>query len=209
MADASNRQRTNHWDQVYLTKAETDVSWFEPEPTTSLELIRSVLPPGGNVIDIGGGASRLVDRLLDFGTGEIAVLDVSAVALRKSQDRLGTNADRVRWIVGDITEFSHLGRFDVWHDRAVFHFLTKPEERRRYAELAAHTVKPGGHAILGVFATDGPPRCSGLDVCRYDPEGLARELGPAFHRLHEHSYRHTTPAGKVQSFCFAVFQRLP
>lgn len=202
-------ERKQHWDQVYSTKADTEVSWFEQQPTTSLELIRGFLPPGESIIDIGGGASRLVDQLLQSGTGgEITVLDISAVALKLAQDRIGAAADQVHWIVGDITEISLPRQFDVWHDRAVFHFLTQPEARRRYVALATQAVKPGGHVILGVFALDGPMKCSGLDVCRYDSAGLAREFGAAFQLVHQQAFQHTTPAGKKQSFCFAVLQHI-
>ncbi|WP_437191113.1 class I SAM-dependent methyltransferase [Planctomicrobium sp. SH527] len=203
-------QREQHWNSVYQSKSDTEVSWFEPEPQVSLELIRSVAPDGGSVIDVGGGTARLVDSLLQQSKpGQIAVLDVSEAALRKVKERLGEQAGEVHWVVGDVTEQSGLGQYDVWHDRAVFHFLTDAAERGRYAELAAQTVRPGGHAILGVFALDGPQKCSGLEVCRYDAAGLARELGPAFRLVREHPHRHVTPSGKVQSFCFAVFQRVP
>lgn len=200
--------RAQHWNTVYDTKSETEVSWFEPDPATSLTLITSVLPSGGSVIDVGGGASRLVDTLLQRGMFEATVLDVSEVALRKVKTRLGTLAEHIHWITGDITMLSDLGQFDVWHDRAVFHFLTEPDDRRHYAALAARSIRPGGHAILGTFAPDGPLKCSGLDVCRYDASGLARELGPAFELRSELRSQHVTPAGKAQSFGFGVFQRV-
>lgn len=202
-------QRREHWNAVCTAKADHEVSWYEPEPQTSLELIRSVLPPGGSVIDVGGGTSRLVDHLLALDVGQIAVLDVSPLALERSKARLGDQAERVRWIAADVTQAPELGRFDVWHDRAVFHFLTDADDRRKYAALAARTVRAAGHAIIGTFALDGPPKCSGLDVCRYDAAGLAREFGPSFRLLRDLPYRHVTPAGKPQSFCFAVLQRLP
>lgn len=202
-------QRKQHWNSIYQNKSDTEVSWFEPEPQVSLELIRSVASDGGSVIDIGGGASRLVDRLLAFDFRPVGVLDVSEVALRKIKDRLGEQSRSIRWIVGDVTELPELGQYDVWHDRAVFHFLTDSADRKRYAALAAQTVRPGGHAILGTFALDGPQKCSGLQVCRYDAAGLARELGPAFWLVREHAHRHVTPSGMVQSFCFAVLQRVP
>lgn len=202
-------QREQHWNSVYEAKPETGVSWFELEPTTSLELIRSVMPDGGSVIDIGGGMSLLVDRLLQNDWSPIAVLDVSEVALQNARVRLGKQAERVHWIVSDVTTQSKLGQYDLWHDRAVFHFLTDPMERARYVALASQTVPPGGYAIIGVFAPDGPQMCSGLEVCRYDAAGLSRELGSSFRLLSEHPYRHVTPTGKEQSFCFAVFQRIP
>ncbi|MGN6544093.1 MAG: class I SAM-dependent methyltransferase, partial [Aureliella sp.] len=158
--------RQAHWNNVYKEKSPTEVSWFEAEPQVSLDLIQSVAPVGCSVIDVGGGASRLIDRLLDVGYGPVAVLDVSAVALEKAQARLDNRASRVRWIVSDILECKELGQFDVWHDRAVFHFLTDPAQRRQYVDLAARSLRPGGHLILGTFALAGPEKCSGLPVCR-------------------------------------------
>lgn len=201
--------RQRHWDAIYQAKAETEVSWFEEEPATSVALIRSVLPAGGSVLEIGGGASRLVDRLLPLTTGEIAVVDISAVALERVKKRLGESAGRVRWIVGDVTELASLGQFDVWHDRAVFHFLTTAGERQRYVALAEKSVKPGGHIVLGVFAPDGPDTCSGLNVCRYDGRSLAAEFGTSFRLVAENSHRHKTPGGNIQSFYFGVFQHVP
>jgi SAM-dependent methyltransferase len=202
-------QRREHWNAVYTAKADDEVSWYEPEPRTSLDLIQSVLPPGGSVLDVGGGTSRLVDHLLALDVGPIAVLDISPLALERAQARLGDQAGRVRWIAADVTQAPDLGQFDVWHDRAVFHFLTDADDRRSYADLAARTVRIGGHAILGTFALDGPPKCSGLDVCRYDAPSLARELGPSFRLMRDLPCLHVTPAGKPQSFCFAVLRRVP
>lgn len=200
-------KREEHWNSVYEARPETSVSWFEPEPVVSLDLIRPVLPRDGSVIDIGG-ASRLVDSLLHLTSGQVAVLDVSEVALNKAKTRLAAWAEGVRWITGDVTTLTDLGQFDVWHDRAVFHFLTDSADRRRYAALAAQTVRRGGHAIIGTFAHDGPRRCSGLEVCRYDAAGLAHELGPSFQLLREHAQRHLTPAGETQSFCWVVCMKI-
>src|SRR3954447_12864788 len=166
--------RKDHWEAVYSAKAETGVSWYQDEPSLSLELIGAVAPAeGGRIIDVGGGASVLVDMLLDLPFGEIAVLDISEVALGKSRARLGERAERVRWVVADVAEGPELGTFDVWHDRAVFHFLTDPADRRSYIELARNTIPEGGHLVIATFADDGPKRCSDLDVCRYN----ARSLG--------------------------------
>ena len=149
--------RKTHWETVYSTKAETGVSWYQDEPRLSLELIGAVAPAeGGRIIDVGGGASVLVDRLLDLPFGEIAVLDISETALGKARARLGERAERVRWVVADVTEAPELGTFDVWHDRAVFHFLTDAADRRSYVELARQTVPEGGHLIIATFADDGP-----------------------------------------------------
>ena len=178
--------RKDHWEDVYSTKAETGVSWYQDEPRLSLELIGAASPPvAGRIIDVGGGASVLVDRLLDLPFGEIAVLDVSETALGTARARLGERAERVRWVVADVTEAPELGAFDLWHDRAVFHFLTDSADRRSYVELARQTVPGGGHLIIATFADDGPTQCSNLDVRRYNAGSLAFELGEGFSLVRE------------------------
>jgi SAM-dependent methyltransferase len=200
--------RKSHWETVYSRKAETGVSWYQVEPRLSLELIGAVAPAqGGRIIDIGGGASVLVDRLLDFPFEKIAVLDISEVALGKAKARLGERAEQVRWVVVDVTETPELGTFDIWHDRAVFHFLTDPEDRRSYVELALRTVPEGGHLVIATFADDGPKRCSDLDVCRYNARSLASELGEGFSVVREARETHTTPSGSSQAFFYGVFRR--
>jgi SAM-dependent methyltransferase len=200
--------RKSHWETVYSTKAETGVSWYQVEPRLSLELIGAVAPAqGGRIIDVGGGASVLVDRLLDLPFEEIAVLDISEVALGKAKARLGERAERVRWVVADVTEAPDLGNFDVWHDRAVFHFLTDPADRRSYVELALRMVPEGGHLVIATFADDGPKRCSDLDVCRYNARSLASELGEGFSVVREARETHTTPWGSSQAFFYGVFRR--
>jgi SAM-dependent methyltransferase len=200
--------RKDHWEHVYSTKAETGVSWYQDEPRLSLELIGAVAPAvGGRIIDVGGGASVLVDRLLDLPFAEIAVLDISETALGKARARLGGRAERVRWVVADVTEGPELGAFDVWHDRAVFHFLTDAEDRRSYVQLARRTVPEGGHLIIATFAVDGPKRCSDLDVCRYNARSLASELGEGFSIVREARETHTTPWGSSQAFVYGVFRR--
>ena len=159
------------------------------------------------MIDVGGGASLLVDRLLDLPFERIAVLDISEAALSKARSRLGERASRVEWIVADIIEAESLGIFDVWHDRAVFHFLTDAADRRRYVELARRTVPVGGHHIIATFAGDGPKRCSGLDVCRYNAETMGAELGGGFSLVREARESHTTPRGSSQAFFYGVFRR--
>jgi 2-polyprenyl-3-methyl-5-hydroxy-6-metoxy-1,4-benzoquinol methylase len=184
------------------------LSWYQDEPRLSLELIRAVAPAeGGRIIDVGGGASVLVDRLLDLPFWEIAVLDVSETALDKAKARLGERAERVRWVVADVTEAPELGTFDVWHDRAVFHFLTDPADRRSYAELAWKTVSKGGHLVIATFADDGPKRCSDLDVCRYNARSLADEFGEGFSLVREAGETHTTPWGSSQPFFYGVLRR--
>ena len=158
---------------------------------------------------IGGGASRLVDSLLAAGYGRLTVLDISATALEQAKARLGKAAARVTWLVANITETEDLGQFDLWHDRAVFHFLTAPDDRQKYVELASRTLQVGGHLILGTFALDGPSKCSGLDVCRYDSARLTGELGQQFKLLREISHTHVSPAGKQQHFIFCLFEHSP
>jgi SAM-dependent methyltransferase len=200
--------RKDHWEAVYSTKAETGVSWYQDEPRLSLELVGAVAPAeGGRIIDVGGGASVLVDRLLDLSFGQIAVLDISETALGKARARLGERAERVRWVVADVTEGPELGTFDVWHDRAVFHFLTDPDDRRSYVELARQTVPLGGHLVIATFADDGPMRCSDLGVSRYNARSLASELGEGFSLVREARETHATPWGSSQAFVYGVFKR--
>jgi SAM-dependent methyltransferase len=199
--------RKEHWDTIYTTKAATEVSWYQPEPQVSLDLIEMASPAHGRIIDVGGGASLLADRLLDASFQKIAVLDISEVALNRAKARMGERAKSVEWIVADVTSDLDLGTFDVWHDRAVFHFLTDERDRRRYVELASRTLPVGGHLIVGTFALDGPPRCSGLEVCRYDAATLGQEFGPGFSLVHQVGHTHMTPTGKPQRFFFGLFRR--
>jgi len=199
--------RKVHWEGVYTAKREREVSWFQEDPALSLELIRAVSPARGRVIDVGGGASALVDRLLDSGFEHVAVLDISRSALDKARARLDERANAVRWIEADVTMAEDLGEFDVWHDRAVFHFLTHPADRQRYVKLARRSISPGGHLIIASFAGDGPKRCSGLDVCRYNAASLAAGLGEGFSLVREARETHLTPWGSPQAFFYGVFRR--
>jgi SAM-dependent methyltransferase len=200
--------RKAHWEGVYSTRGETGVSWYQVEPRLSLELIRSVAPATyGRIIDLGGGAAVLVDRLLELSFGKIAVLDISETALSRARSRLGERAHRVDWIVADVTEIEALGTFDVWHDRAVFHFLTDPHDRSRYVDLALRTIAVGGHLIIASFADEGPKQCSDLDVCRYNAETMGAELGEGFSLVRGAGESHTTPWGSSQAFFYGVFRR--
>jgi SAM-dependent methyltransferase len=146
--------------------------------------------------------------LLDIGIGKVAVLDISAVAISRTKERLGERASQVEWIEADLTSISNVGTFDLWHDRAVFHFLTDPMDREAYVELAIKSIPVGGHLIIGTFATDGPEKCSGLPVCRYDADSMASTLGNRFMLVSSHNHVHATPWGKEQHFFFGVFQRV-
>jgi SAM-dependent methyltransferase len=205
MAEAS---RQAHWEEVYTSKGETDVSWFQDNATPSLELIERAR--GGRearIIDIGGGASRLADGLLDRGFRDLTVLDISSAALDLAALRLGWRASRVQWIEADVTEWHPSRRFDVWHDRAVFHFLIDPADRAAYVARLKEALVGGGHAIIATFATDGPETCSGLPVRRYDAAGLATELGAEFTLVESRLHDHATPWNSSQRFQFSVFQK--
>ncbi len=195
-----------HWEHVYRTKSPTQVSWFQPHALRSLDLIRRVSPPpNGPIIDVGGGASTLIDDLLDTGYRDLTVLDLSATALREAQARLDHRASAVEWIEGDILEASlPKAKFHVWHDRAVFHFLTTPTARTRYVAQAHAAVRAGGFVLIATFADDGPTRCSGLDVARYSPETLHAEFGQDFDLLVSEREEHLTPTGVKQAFIYCL-----
>lgn len=198
----------NPWDWIYATREMTGVGWYEPDPFNSRELVAAAIEHGGrSIIDVGGGASWLVDHLLDLDLERIAVLDISDAALTLARHRLGERAGRVDWIVGDASDLDDVGTFDIWHDRAAFHFLLEPAARRRYADLARRTVPDGGTAIVATFADDGPERCSGMLVQRYEPETLAAELGDGFRLVDSRRYLHHTPTGFPQQFQYSTFRR--
>lgn len=203
----SSTDAQTHWEQVYRTKDAAQQSWFQDEPAISLELIRTLMKPGDRVIDVGGGSSILASTLLASGAGEVTVLDLSAAAIERAKVRNGQASQRIRWIVGDITRQSSLPPVDIWHDRAVFHFLTQPDQRARYADTLCSALRPGGHAVLATFHLDGPEECSGLPVVRYDAAAIARELGDEFAMVDERREEHVTPWGRTQSFVYAVLQR--
>ncbi len=196
-----------HWENVYQSKAADDVSWFQPRPETSLRLIAATgIGKADGILDVGGGASLLVDCLLDAGFKKLAVLDISSAALAAARQRLGPRAARVQWMEADVTEFRVPERFALWHDRAVFHFLTAPDDRARYLQSLKAALVPGGHIIIATFALDGPTKCSGLEVARYDAAKLCAELGEEF-QLHEQvDETHLTPWQTEQRFSYFRFQ---
>jgi SAM-dependent methyltransferase len=202
--------RQDHWDKVYTTRGENQVSWFQETPAPSLELIGLVgAIRSSAIIDIGGGASRLVDCLVGQGYEDVTVLDLSAAALASAQSRLGDKANRVKWIAADVTAWEPARVYDLWHDRAAFHFLTESADKAAYVSRLKAAVKPGGSVIIGTFAPDGPERCSGLIVSRYDPAGLAATLGCGFELIDTRRHEHTTPSGAAQRFQFSTFWRGP
>lgn len=201
--------RSAHWENVYATKGETEVSWFQDSPAISLDMIRAASPDrGAAIIDIGGGASRLVDALLQDGYRDLTVLDLSANALDAAKTRVGSAAaSNVDWIVADATTWRPARRYDTWHDRAAFHFLTDACDRAAYVERLRSTVVPGGCVIMATFAPDGPEKCSGLPVQRHDSASLAAELGADFELVETRSEIHHTPWQSTQAFQFSRFTR--
>ena len=205
MNDAS---RHDHWEAVYTGKTEDQVSWFQQTPAISLELIALCGAAGKSpIIDIGGGASRLVDCLVSKGYDDVTVLDLSSAALARARSRLDNSANRVRWIEADVTVWEPSRVYDVWHDRAAFHFLVLPEDQAAYVGRLVRALRPGGHAIIGTFAPDGPERCSGLAVRRYDATELAATFGGGFALVDTRKHEHATPWGATQRFQFSTFRR--
>ncbi len=198
-----------HWEQVYKTKPSTGVSWYRPHLDYSLRLIQQVAPdPSSNIIDVGAGSSTLVDDLLSRGYSRLTLLDLSASALAISRARLGAAADGLKWIASGISEAvlpSH--QYDVWHDRAVFHFLVDESQRRAYLEQLRYALKPHGYLVLGTFGANGPEKCSGLPVRRYSLEAMQGALGADFRLTDSATESHATPAGGTQQFQYGVFQR--
>jgi ubiquinone/menaquinone biosynthesis C-methylase UbiE len=194
----------SHWERIYSTRPADAVSWYQPHATRSLDLIRKVSSgAAARVIDVGGGASTLVDDLLADGMSQVTVLDISEAALELARHRLGARAKQVNWIAADITRVQ-LGEaaFDVWHDRAVFHFLTDPADRAAYVAQVRRAVRPGGHVIVAAFGPDGPDQCSGLPVVRYAPGELHAQFGGQFELLDHLAEEHRTPAGAIQQFVY-------
>lgn len=203
------KHRKQHWEDIYQTKSPVEVSWFQPHLKHSLELVReSGIGTQASVIDVGAGASTLADDLIEEGYRHITVLDISREALEISKKRLGEKAQRVQWLEADILQANLPAEsFDLWHDRAVFHFLTSPDERAQYIHQMNRCLKPGGTAIIATFSLKGPERCSGLDVVRYSPETLQAGLGSEYTLIKSLEELHQTPGGKEQAFIYCMFKR--
>lgn len=201
----------NHWESVYRTKQPDEVSWYAAHLSTSLELLRKAgLNEHSRVIDVGAGASTLVDDLLDLGVKSIIALDLSAAALAIARERLGQRGDQVRWIAEDVTRLTLPPQsIDIWHDRAALHFLVDPDAVRRYMSVATKALAREGYAIIGGFAADGPQKCSGLPVARRDPEAIADLFGPKFDLIEGRREIHTTPWGAPQRFAFSLLRKKP
>jgi len=205
---SQSMDRKKHWERVFRDKAPDSVSWYQRHPEVSLALIAaSGIDKDAGIIDIGGGASVLVDHLLDLGYRNLAVLDLSVAPMDSSRSRLGARAASVEWFAGDVTEFEPPRRFALWHDRALFHFLTDAEDLARYVSTLRKSLQPDGTAIIATFAPDGPPKCSGLDVVRYDEASIAHELGECLQLLEVRREMHMTPWQTAQSFNYFRFKR--
>jgi SAM-dependent methyltransferase len=206
----SNTAR-EHWNRVYQTKAATEVSWYRAHLDTSLGLVEQALPDRTSaIIDVGGGASTLVDDLVGRGYRDVTVLDIASTALEATRARLGPDVPTVHWICGDVTTVDlPAARYDVWHDRAVFHFLTDPALRAAYVKQVTRSVRAGGHVIVGTFGPGGPLQCSGLDIARYDAQALHAQFGPRFEMVRHLEEIHRTPLGREQQFVWCVCRLRP
>ena len=196
--------KKNHWEKIYTQKNADDVSWFQERPEKSLEIIQHISQSKDDaIIDVGGGASTLVDYLYHAHYKDITILDLSVAALEQSKLRLQQLAEQIEWLEGDITAIDlPKHRYQIWHDRAVFHFLTQKQDREKYVELVSHSVKPGGYVLIATFGLDGPDKCSGLPIVKYDPDSLHNEFGARFALKEHHIELHDTPFGTTQQFMY-------
>lgn len=200
--------RTAHWEHIYRTQASDELGWYQAHPTLSLRLIKATgVGKTAHIINVGGGDSTLVDLLLDQGFEHVTVLDLSSAALERAKARLGDRARLVTWIEGDVTGFRSSQKYDLWHDRAVFHFLTDAEDRTKYRQAMNEAVSANGHVIIATFAPDAPPKCSGLEVVRYSPTSLSAAVGQGFELVETLDEVHVTPTGKAQPFIYCHFVR--
>ena len=203
-----NISEQQHWNKVYSTKAEDEVSWFQPYPKTSMEFVELFhLPLHANIIDIGGGDSHFVDALLDKGYQNIYVLDISENAIERAKQRLGARASKVHWIISDVTNFEPPVQFDFWHDRAAFHFLTTEDKIYKYVSIAEDAIKKDGCLILGTFSENGPKKCSGLEIKQYSEASMSAKFEIAFDRIKCIQEDHKTPFNTVQNFVFCSFKK--
>ncbi len=200
----------SHWEEIYNTKPPTEVSWYQTRPSLSLKMIESTgIGKGRGIIDVGGGTSLLVDYLLDEGYEDMAVLDISGRSLEIARARLGDRENDVEWYEANATEFQPPRKFYLWHDRAVFHFLTDERDRRKYVNVLKEALMPEGYLVMATFAIDGPKRCSGLDTVQYDEESMSLELGDEFTLMEKVDETHVTPGDKEQKFTYFLYQRKP
>ncbi|QIA09419.1 class I SAM-dependent methyltransferase [Draconibacterium halophilum] len=201
--------RKKHWEEIYKSKNTAEVSWFQASPTTSLQFVKEFnLPLSARIIDVGGGDSFMVDRLLEMGYRNITVLDISETAIRKAKERLGEKAKKVKWIVADAATFQPTEKYDLWHDRAAFHFLTGKQEISNYVDTISSYVKPGGYLVLGTFSEQGPTKCSGIEIQQYSESTMTGLLKTFFNKIRCISVDHKTPSNSLQNFIFCSFRRL-
>ena len=200
--------KKKHWENIYQTKELNEVSWYQPKPATSLNFFEELtIPKNAKIIDIGGGDSFLVDHLIDLGYSEITVLDISDAAIQKAKNRLGNKAEKVTWIVSDIIEFQPTEKYDVWHDRAAFHFLTNKEEREKYVLIADQSLNYNGILIVGTFSVNGPFKCSGIEITQYSEESMLDQFKSKFEKVNCFTIDHTTPFNTIQNFLFCSFKK--
>lgn len=200
--------RKKHWEDIYQTKALTEVSWYQPTPETSLDLINDFgLPKDAAIIDVGGGDSLLAEHLVLQGYTNITVLDISASALERAKKRMGKDAEKIKWIVTDITEFQPTEKYDLWHDRATFHFLTSENDVQTYLQKVNQSVNENGKIIIGTFSEDGPLKCSGIEIQQYNDVKLSDRFANIFKRLKCFTIDHLTPSNKIQNFIFCTFSK--
>jgi ubiquinone/menaquinone biosynthesis C-methylase UbiE len=201
--------RKKHWETIYQTKELKDVSWFQPTPETSLSFLKQFnIPTTAKIIDIGGGDSFLVDNLLDLGYQDITILDISAIAIDKAKQRLGDRADKVKWIVADAATFRPTEKYDFWHDRAAFHFLTQEQEIESYLDTVQKSIQPTGVLIIGTFSEQGPKKCSGIEIKQYSETTMTERLTKFFEKIRCITVDHKTPSDKIQNFIFCSFRKL-
>jgi 2-polyprenyl-3-methyl-5-hydroxy-6-metoxy-1,4-benzoquinol methylase len=204
-----NFDRKKHWEKIYQTKELKDVSWFQPKPTTSLDFVKQFnIPISAKIIDVGGGDSLLVDHLLDLGYTDITVLDISDVAISKAQQRLGERAVKVKWIIADAATFKSAEKYDFWHDRAAFHFLTQENEIKNYIDTVQQSIKPSGILVIGTFSEQGPKKCSGIEIKQYSETSMTERLQKFFEKIKCITVDHKTPFDTIQSFIFCSFRKL-
>ena len=204
-----NFDRKKHWENIYQTKELKDVSWFQPTPETSLDFFKQFnVPPTAKIIDIGGGDSFLVDHLLDMGYQDITVLDISEIAIERAKQRLGNRANIVTWIVTDAATFKPAQKYDFWHDRAAFHFLTDEQEISNYLETAQQNINPAGILVIGTFSEQGPKKCSGIEIRQYSETTMTDRLKMFFEKIKCITVDHKTPFNTIQNFVFCSFRKL-
>jgi ubiquinone/menaquinone biosynthesis C-methylase UbiE len=204
-----NSDRKKHWENIYQTKELKDLSWYQPSPTTSLDFLKQFnISKTAKIIDIGGGDSLLVDNLLDLGYTDITVLDISDAALDRSKKRLGDRSSKIKWIVADAATFKPAEKYDFWHDRATFHFLTKEQEIENYIDTVHRSINPTGILVIGTFSEQGPKKCSGIEITQYSETTMTKRLINFFEKIKCITIDHRTPSGMIQNFIFCSFRKL-